>query len=105
MNTLPLRVRFAGVSTLDELHAAVQHDLLYLAEMQDVPFDSLVSALNFNRLSSTNFLQATLNFKDVPEGNLGERAKFSGVQFNNSAAHMGLVCFIELRKDGSLRGE
>lgn len=106
INMLPLRIRFANISTMDELHTAIRQDLHFLAGMQDVPFDLLVNALNFNRLTSTDtLLQAVLNFTDAPEGSLDDRATFSRFPMSNGAAHTDLTWFIEVGNDGSLLGE
>ncbi|KEP50597.1 amino acid adenylation domain protein [Rhizoctonia solani 123E] len=105
INMLPLRVQLHGVQSLDDLHDAVRRDLLFLAERQDVPFDSLVNALGFNRLHSSDSLQVVLNFTDAPEGNLDEITRFSRFPLTNGAAHTDMICFIERSKDGSLIGE
>ncbi|KAG8790330.1 hypothetical protein FRC12_012157 [Ceratobasidium sp. 428] len=106
INMLPLRVRFGAVSSLDNLHAIIRADLLFLSGLQDVLLDSVVDSLGFNRLSSRDsLLQAVLNFTDAPEGELSDRAKFARHPLNNGAAHTDMVCFVELSKDGSLAGE
>lgn len=105
INMLPLRVQLGDVSTLDELHSAVQRDVLFLAGLQDVPFDSLVHALDFNRSASRDALQVILNFTDAPEGSLGGTSTFSRFPLNNGTAHTDLICFVELGKDGSLSGQ
>ncbi|KAG9087678.1 hypothetical protein FRC06_002424, partial [Ceratobasidium sp. 370] len=106
INMLPLRVRLADTSTLDELHTKIRKDLLFLSGLQNVPLDALVDALGFSRLSSRDSLiQAVLNFTDAPEGRLDHRAQFTRYPLNNGAAHTDMVCFVELSKDGSLAGE
>ncbi|CAE6469083.1 unnamed protein product [Rhizoctonia solani] len=105
INMLPLRVRLHGIQSLDDLHDAVRRDLLFLAERQDVPFDSLVNALGFNRLRSSDSLQVVLNFTDAPEGNLDGITRFSRFPLTNGAVHTDMICFIERSKDGSLIGE
>ncbi|KAF4573170.1 Nonribosomal Peptide Synthase (NRPS) [Pleurotus pulmonarius] len=105
INMLPLRVQFGGVTTLDELHSAVQRDVSFLAGLQDVPFDSLVHALDFNRSASRDALQVVLNFTDAPEGVLDGTSTFSRFPLNNGTAHTDLICFVELGKDGSLSGQ
>ncbi|CAE6461460.1 unnamed protein product [Rhizoctonia solani] len=105
INMLPLRVQFFGLKMLDDLHDAIRNDLLFLSERQDVPFDLLIKSLGFNRLRSSDSLQAVLNFTDAPEGDLDESLKFSRFPLTNGAAHTDLVCFIERKRDGSLVGE
>ncbi|KAG8719029.1 hypothetical protein FRC08_003831 [Ceratobasidium sp. 394] len=106
INMLPLRVCLADTLTLDELHAKIRKDLLFLSGLQDVPLDALVDALGISRLSSRDSLiQAMLNFTDAPEGKLDDRAKFTRYPLSNGAAHTDMVCFVELNKDGSLLGE
>ncbi|QRW07589.1 condensation domain protein [Ceratobasidium sp. AG-Ba] len=103
---LPLRLRFAGKSTLDEMHAKIREDMLFLAGLQNIPLDDLVKDLGFNRLSSQDSLiQAILNFTDAPEGRLDDQAKYTRYPLGNGAAHTDMVCFVELGKDGSLLGE
>ncbi|QRV78669.1 AMP binding enzyme [Ceratobasidium sp. AG-Ba] len=106
INMLPLRLRFAGKSTLDEMHAKIREDMLFLAGLQNIPLDDLVKDLGFNRLSSQDSLiQAILNFTDAPEGRLDDQAKYTRYPLGNGAAHTDMVCFVELGKDGSLLGE
>ncbi|KAJ7142683.1 hypothetical protein C8R44DRAFT_846569 [Mycena epipterygia] len=94
MNVLPLRVKFTNVRSLDDLHATIHKDLLFLSELQHVPFDSVVSSLG-----------VALNYKDAPEGELNAQTRFSPFPVTNGAAHLDLTCFIEVAKDGVMRGE
>ncbi|KAJ7105162.1 hypothetical protein C8R44DRAFT_987656 [Mycena epipterygia] len=106
MNVLPLRVKFTDVRGLDDLHAAIKKDLLFLSGLQHVPFDSVVSGVGATRFTSRDSLmQATLNYKDAPEGELDTHTGFAGFPVSNGAAHSDLICFIEVRKDGRMLGD
>lgn len=106
INMLPLRVQFTDVEALDVLHSAIQADLAFLAGLQDVPLDSVISNLGISRLASRDSLmQASLNYTDAPEGQLTAQTKFSRFPVSNGTAHTDLICFVEVSKDGSMLGE
>ncbi|KAB5588963.1 Non-ribosomal peptide synthetase [Ceratobasidium theobromae] len=106
VNLLPIRMKFADISSLDELYGHVREDLLFLAEMEDVPFDALINTLGVNRTSSRgSLIQVSFSFHDAPEGLLSDGTTFSRFSLSNGAARTDLLFFVEVGKTGQLTGE
>ncbi|KAJ7741167.1 hypothetical protein DFH07DRAFT_1064030 [Mycena maculata] len=106
INMLPLRVRFTGIQALDALHAVIQQDLLFLAGVQDVPFDAVTSSLGVGRLASRDsWMKAVLKYTDAPEGELDAQTRFSRFPLSGGAARTDLICSVEAGKDGTIRGK
>ncbi|CAE6490032.1 unnamed protein product, partial [Rhizoctonia solani] len=106
VNMLPVRMRFTDITSLDDLYDQVKKDLLFLSELEDVPFDALVNSLEMNRFSSRESLvQVSFAFQDAPEGSLSDGTTFTRFPLSNGAARNDLTLFVEVGKTGRLSGE
>jgi acyl transferase domain-containing protein len=67
VNTLPIRVRFGGIATHEELLALVRRTCIEAYKYQDYPLDLLVEKLNPERRAATDALFSTLFlFQNIP---------------------------------------
>src|SRR5262249_52872106 len=94
VNTLALRCDVGGNISVDELIARVNATMLDATTNQDVPFESVVEALNLVRdMSTTPVFQAMLVLQNAASGNQVDKASLGSVNIEALASDSGASKF------------